>query len=96
MEKEELHYKTVVELRCLGRQMGVKCPTALRKKELIENIWQIYCGNATPYRTKMGRPHKVVEKKQLYVSKTELEEIETIVIDAVKKVIEILKHKLDN
>ena len=43
MTKEELQYLTLYELRVIGRELGVKHPTMLNKKELIDAI--ISCKN---------------------------------------------------
>lgn len=48
------------ELRDLARKIGVKCPTALKKEELIEQSLQILNGETAPYvaPNKKGRPNK--------------------------------------
>lgn len=42
MTKNNLFQKSLHELRVIGRQLGVKSVTTLKKKELIENILDIY------------------------------------------------------
>lgn len=48
------------ELRDLARKIGVKCPTALKKEELISQSMQILNGETEPYKAKdkKGRPNK--------------------------------------
>ena len=95
MEKEELYGKTVVELRVLGRQMGVKSPTTMLKKELINSIWQIYSGELEPYRTNMGRPPIVCPKASAVLTKGDLDKIEFILLSAVEEIVKRLREKFD-
>ena len=47
----------IYELRCIAREKGVKCPTKLKKKELIKEIHLIEKGKKQPYvKEKVGRP----------------------------------------
>ena len=48
------------ELRDLARKIGVKCPTALKKEDLINRSMQILNGETEPYKAKdgKGRPSK--------------------------------------
>lgn len=48
------------ELRDLARKIGVKCPTAKKKEDLISQSMQILKGEAQPYvaPSKKGRPNK--------------------------------------
>ncbi|MBQ2863920.1 MAG: hypothetical protein IJE91_00460 [Clostridia bacterium] len=48
------------ELRDLARKIGVKCPTALKKEDLITQSMQILNGETEPYKAKdkKGRPSK--------------------------------------
>lgn len=48
------------ELRDLARKIGVKCPTALKKEDLVSQSMQILNGEAEPYKAKdkKGRPSK--------------------------------------
>lgn len=54
--KEELTEFNLYSLRELGREIGVKAPTSLRKAELIENILNVQSGKTPPHVTKKGRP----------------------------------------
>ena len=54
--KEELTEFNLYSLRELGREIGVKAPTSLKKAELIENILNVQSGKTPPYVTKKGRP----------------------------------------
>lgn len=48
------------ELRDLARKIGVKCPTALKKEDIINQVMQILNGESQPYKapSKKGRPSK--------------------------------------
>lgn len=48
------------ELRDLARKIGVKCPTALKKNDLVEQSMSILRGDSKPYKAlnKKGRPTK--------------------------------------
>ena len=50
-------------LRDIGRKIGVKLPTTLKKAELIRQIKAIHSGEQEPYtqQTKKGRPPKTIE-----------------------------------
>lgn len=50
-------------LRDIGRKIGVKLPTTLKKAELIRQIKAIHSGEQEPYtqQTKKGRPPKTLE-----------------------------------
>ena len=51
---------SIFELRNIGREKGVKLPTTLKKKDLIEQIIKLELGEISPYvnTTKQGRPVK--------------------------------------
>ena len=46
------------DLRCYGRFLQLQSPTKLRKKELIETIILVLCGELTPKRNRRGAPIK--------------------------------------
>ena len=82
--KEELNEFSLYSLRALGRKTGVKAPSSLRKKELIENILDVQSGKTPPHATKRGRP---ALPKQVEPS---LEEMKIII----KKIVEDGREKL--
>ncbi len=61
MNREELNSLSVYTLRGMGRKIGVKKPTALKKGDLIQEILDIKCGKKQPYFTNMGRRTKDYE-----------------------------------
>ncbi|MCL2696107.1 MAG: transcription termination factor Rho [Clostridiales bacterium] len=64
MVREELFEKSLVELRVLAKQYGLKSITALRKPELVERLMRYHQGEptATPP-AKRGRPPKATESE---------------------------------
>ena len=59
-DEQSLSSLRIHELRDLARKIGVKCPTALKKEDLIEQSMQILNGETEPYvaQNKKGRPSK--------------------------------------
>ena len=58
-EEQQLNQTNVHSLRNIAREVGVKAPTTLHKKDLIEEILQIQSGKKQPCKpTKKGRPLK--------------------------------------
>ena len=55
-KKEDLEKVNLHELRKLGREIGVKCPSAKIKKELINDIFLISNGKMLPHKNNNGRP----------------------------------------
>ena len=95
MKNAELYVKNVADLRCMGRAMGVKSPTTMSKQELIQSIWQIYCGELEPYYTNMGRPPLNKEKSVPVFTKDDLDKVEAMLLRAVAEIVEKLKEKFD-
>lgn len=96
MEKEELYSKTVVELRVLGREIGVQSPTTMLKKELINSIWQICCGAVEPHRSNMGRPPVPSQKAVAVLTKADVDKIELVLLSAVEEAVQILRDKFSD
>ena len=46
----------IYELRVLAKSKGVKCPTKMKKQQIIECLIAIENGHLTPYYTNKGRP----------------------------------------
>ena len=58
---EQLYEANVYSLRAIARTLGVKSPTTLTKKALINEILQIESGEKQPcIPSKRGRPTKIV------------------------------------
>ena len=83
--KEGLNEFNLYSLRELGREIGVKAPSSLKKAELIENILSVQNGKIAPHVTKKGRP--ALPKKP---TPTE-EEIKQII----RKIVEDGREKLN-
>lgn len=58
--KEKLYKLGIYELRTVARNIGVRCPTKLKKEEMIDCIFSILSGKEKPYvnTSKKGRPPK--------------------------------------
>lgn len=92
-EKEELLKINIHSLRTIGREMGVRAPTALRKSVLVEEILDIHYRRKKPCQPpKTGRPVGVcVENlnnvKDYIEGKQQLLDIDNIIKNAKKKLI---------
>ena len=63
--KKELSKKSIHELRILGRSIGVKSVTTLKKEELIEQIISVDNGTQKPFLATKVAPHLKVKVKIL-------------------------------
>lgn len=54
--KEELNKFNLYSLRELGREIGVKAPSTLKKEQLIEQILGVLSGKIEPTFSTRGRP----------------------------------------
>ena len=92
MTKNNLFQKSLHELRVIGRQLGVKSVTTLKKKELIENMLDISAGKKLPYFTKHGRKpyHYISEKRNITEEKIQL--IDKILTKAKKEILDLLNN----
>lgn len=90
--KEELKQWGITALRTYGRNIGMRCPTKLKKEELIKQIIGVLCGEIVQVQTKQGAPvkdHYIDEKnvgrieliKRKYLKKEEPLVAEPIVIN---------------
>ena len=100
----QLYEMNIHDLRNIAREVGVKAPTTLTKKVLIDEIIQIESGNKQPcIPTKKGRPpksnavnknlasEKIVEKNAIGLEKTIKKEfIACILKEIEKKLINLL------
>src|SRR5574344_184264 len=57
---DKLENLRIHELRDLARNFGVKCPTSMKKEQIIDEITQILAGEKEPYfnTARHGRPLK--------------------------------------
>ena len=94
MVKEELQYLTIHELRIIGRKLGVKHPTMLRKKELINEI--INCDKGLivdkPISRRGRKAHagKSAILKQVKTDCKIIDEVEKILNNAKNEIISLL------
>ena len=91
MIKSELSKNSLHELRILGRKVGVKSVSTLKKQALIENIIDISNGIKRPSFNNRGRkPYlknatdPVFDEKKLYL-------IEQLLDNTKKEILDILK-----
>ena len=77
-KKDNLKQMSVYPLRKIGKDLGVKSPTSLKKNELIESILDIQSGKIKPVSSKHGRPSLNSEYKSLENNKKEKEQKEKI------------------
>ena len=70
--KKQLLTFSIYELRSIGKKIGVKAPTSLTKKNLIDAIVNVQSGLIEPYFSKRGRPRitTVVERNFLNIAET--------------------------
>ena len=71
--KEELKKWGITALRTYGRNIGMRCPTKLKKVELIKQIIGVLCGEIVQVQTKQGAP-----VKNDYIDEKNVEKIERI------------------
>lgn len=92
--KEELELKNIHVLRQIGREKGVKAPSALRKSQLIENIIGIDKGEIAPHVSVAGRPaldeNFTANKKEKTDKQEKKKQIKKIINEFTTKLLEIL------
>ena len=71
--REELKKWGITALRTYGRNIGMRCPTKLKKEELIKQIIGVLCGEIVQVQTKQGAP-----VKDHYIDEKSVERIELI------------------
>ena len=89
--KDELEFFGIHGLRKLGREIGVKAPSSLKKVELIENILNVQKGVIPPHVTNKGRP--TLQSQAEIKPQTEYTEEEIKLI--IKKIIEDSKETIE-
>ena len=92
MTREELYERNTHELRTLGRRVGVKCPSKLKKEDLVDSILKIEKGLIAPYHTNMGRPIKK-GSTHISLSKDDVEKIEQLLKKFKQEILTILKNR---
>lgn len=74
MEKYVLEEMNLHDLRRIGRQIGVKAPSGLQKKDLIDAIIRVDKGIDNPVFSKKGRP-SLDGFKEIKVRNVEAQEV---------------------
>ncbi len=84
---EKLEQINIHSLRNIAREIGVKSPSCLKKKELIDEIILIKSGKKPPSLTIKGRPPKMIINEPL--NKTPIDKrLKKEIIDCILKNIE--------
>ena len=97
MDKQTLNNKSIYELRIIGRELGVKKPTTLKKQALINAILDMQLGNDTPTFSNRGRPpitNKIEKENSLAIKNEILTKIDKILENAKKDISQILDYLL--
>ena len=93
--KNNLESCGIYPLRQIGRQIGVKKPSSLKKTDLINAILDLQNGYIKPYFTNKGRPAKNdTEIKSNLLPKAEHVK-EKILVKSKKKKKQLVERKLD-
>ena len=91
MLKNELSKKSLHELRILGRKIGVKSVSTLRKIDLIQNILDISGGNRQPIFSNRGRKPCISTSDKVSITEEKLFLIEKLLDKTKKEILGILK-----
>ena len=91
MIKSELSKKSLHELRILGRKVGVKSVSTLKKQALIDNIIDIANGIKQPSFNNFGRKPYVSTSDNVSITEEKLYLIERLLDKTKNEILEILK-----
>jgi len=91
MIKSELSKKSLHELRILGRKVGVKSVSTLKKQALIDNIIDIANGIKQPSFNNLGRKPYVSTSDKVSITEEKLYLIERLLDKTKNEILEILK-----
>lgn len=93
--KKQLEEFSIHDLRVIGRNVGVKAPTAMRKDQLIQAILSIKSGCGKPSFSGRGRPSlRILGDTQKVLPKAnKLEQQVDLILDEIKKLIMSLAEK---
>ena len=91
MTNIELSKKSLHELRILGRKIGVKSVSTLKKQDLIENIIDITNGNKQPSFNNRGRKPCISTSDKVSITEEKLFLIEKLLDKTKKEILDILK-----
>ena len=88
MDKASLYNKCIYELRIIGRELGVKAPTTLKKKALIKAILNRLENKTEPLFSNRGRPPISNVKTEQTNLKEQLEKIKIYAKKQVKIILD--------
>lgn len=91
MTNIELSKKSLHELRILGRKIGVKSVSTLKKQDLIENIIDITNGIKQPSFNNRGRKPCISTSDKVSITEEKLFLIEKLLDKTKKEILDILK-----
>ena len=91
MNKSELSQKSLFELRILGRKVGVKSVSTLKKGDLIQNILDISNGSKQPIFNNRGRKPYIKNTSKIAIDAEKLYLIEKLLDKTKKEILDILK-----
>ncbi len=92
MTKNELLHKSLYELRIIGRKLGVKSVTTLKKYDLVKYIMDISTGDKKPVFTNQGRKPYSYTNSNLEFSKEKIKIIDEILDRAKKRNFRFIKQ----
>ena len=91
MTNIELSKKPLHELRVLGRKIGVKSVSTLKKQDLVENIIDITNGIKQPSFNNRGRKPCISTSDKVSITEEKLFLIEKLLDKTKKEILYILK-----
>ena len=78
LDKELLKQKSIYELRIIGRELGVKAPTKLKKQVLIHCILERIEGKTQPFISNRGRRPLIINVNELNLQNSKAELIKRL------------------
>ena len=101
-ERKQLYEINIHDLRILARKIGVKAPTKLKKKELIDEILKIESGKKQPCApSNRGRPlkkcveNRAIEKEEPLVESNPMDAIKEIKKEFINSLLKQIEKKLN-
>ena len=95
-DQSYLESLSLPSLREIGKGIGVKAPTGLTKKELINAILDVNENRIEPYFSKLGRPSLNTLEKNGFVKVTNLIPVKQIVDERFEQVLDQYLLKVKN
>ena len=92
--KEQLEDYTIHDLRLIGRSIGVRAPSAMVKKDLVQAILSVQDGCVKPHLTSRGRPRKTtleIEQKIFKPNSKFEQKVDVLLAQIKKTIMELVK-----